>query len=62
MGSRFQAVGKAIEGFKEVGKDIETHEDETGGQLVTVTLTVKVGISLCTGSTRRAKAKVSGFI
>lgn len=61
VGSRFQAVGRAIEGSKVVGKDIETHKDERGGQLVTVMLTLRMGISLCTSSTRRAKAKVSGF-
>lgn len=45
-----------------MGKDTETHEDKTGEQLVTVTLTLKLGVSPCTGSIRRTKAKVSGFI
>lgn len=48
-------------GFKEVGKDIETHRDETGEQFVTLTWPLKKGMSLCTGGTRRDKAKISGF-
>lgn len=42
VGSRSQAVGRAIGGFKEVGKDTETHEDKIGVQPVTVTLTFKM--------------------
>lgn len=47
VGSRFQAVGGAIGGLIEVGKDIERHGDKKGEQLVTVTLTLKKGIGHC---------------
>lgn len=54
MGSQFQAVGRAIGGLIEVGKDIEAHGDKTGKQLVTMTLTLKKGISPCAGGSTRS--------
>lgn len=62
MDSKFQAMGRAIGVVLEVGKDIETHGDKTGEQVVTATLTLKKDISPYAGGTRRNKATVSGFV
>lgn len=45
-----------------VGKDIETHGEETGEEIMTVTLTFTKGIGPCAGGTRKDKAEVSGFV
>lgn len=55
VGSGFQTAGRVIGGerhggvFMEVGKDIKTHGDKTGEQLVTVALTFKKANSPCAG-------------
>lgn len=54
--------GRATGGLIEVEKDIETHGDGTGEQLVTVTLSLKKGTSPCAAGSKEDKAKVSGFI
>lgn len=46
----------------EVGKDIETHGDKKGEEIMTVTLPLTKGIGPCAGGTRKDKAKMSGFI
>lgn len=58
VGSRCRAVGRAIRGFVEMGKDIKTHGDGTGGQIMTKDLSLKKATSPCAGGSQEDEAKV----